>query len=224
MCSFFDGLFGNGVPKKTSIKIALIGDGSTGKTSYFNRIISGESPDYKFSKHYDATQGCNICQIEMMVGGYPVTLHLFDTAGQEKFGMLRDSYLMGADGIILMYDVMDRSSKQNVCSRWIPEIKEIMMRTKMYDVPVAVVGNKCDRIIGKGKIDIPTFNELGFRHAVLVSNYDSKYGSIQQHLISVKGDDKLLAPIIWLLQDILKKNTCDIKKSGKEPFIMYCNK
>lgn len=220
MCSFFDALFGNEIPKKTSIKIALIGDGSTGKTSYFDRITSGDSPDYRFNKHYDATQGCNICQIEMLVGEVPVTLHLFDTAGQEKFGMLRDSYLMGADGIILMYDVMDKSSKQNVISRWLPEIRDIIGRARMSDVPVAVVGNKYDKPCGKN----PCPEVLGFRRAVLMSNYDSKYGSIDQQLISVRADHNLMAPIVWLLRNILKVNSNCIGKSDKKPFIMHCNK
>lgn len=225
----FTGLFGDDTPKKTSIKIALIGDGMTGKTSYFNRVILGDSPEFKHSKDYDATRGCNICQIELMVGKYPVTMHLFDTAGQEKFGMLRDSYLMGADGIILMYDVMDKSSKQNVITTWLPEIKAIMGRTKMKDVPIAVVGNKCDKLDKMGKKQCGTMMQpeiLGFRHAVLFSNYDSKYGSIEQHLISVRSNYNLMAPIVWLLQDILKKwslDPKDVKKTDKKPFISYCN-
>lgn len=224
MCTyFFDGFFGNDVPKKTSIKIALIGDGSTGKTSYFDRITSGDSPEYKFSKHYDATQGCNICQIEMMIGEYPITLHLFDTAGQEKFGMLRESYLMGADGIILMYDVTDKASKKNVIVRWLPEIKNILTKTKMSDIPVAVVGNKCDKISVHGKSDCE-YPMLGFRTAALASNYENKFGSIEHHLMSVKANDNLMEPIIWLLRNILKKNTRDIKKSEKKPLVIHCNK
>jgi len=218
---FFDGLFGNDEPVETSIKIALIGDGSTGKTSYFNRIVSGDSTEYRFSKNYDATQGCNICQIEMMIGKHKVTVHIFDTAGQEKFGMLRDSYLMGADGIILMYDVMDLGSKQNVITKWLPEIKKIMTKTRMSNIPVAVVGNKCDRIDRRKHIEKTT---LGFRVSDLVSNYDARQGMIEQHMISVKGDEHLMTPIIWLLQIILKKNCKNIKKTEKKPFISYCNK
>ena len=39
------------------IKITLIGDGATGKSSYFERLSNGLSSKYKFSKKYDATIG-----------------------------------------------------------------------------------------------------------------------------------------------------------------------
>ncbi len=144
---FFDGLFDDcrGSPSKTSIKIALIGDGGTGKTSYFNRVTMGDHPEYKFSKVYDATRGCNICQIEYMIGKYTITLHLFDTAGQEKYGTLRDSYLMGVDGIILMYDLGEKITKQNVLSKWIPDVKRVLTSSgNKVSVPIAVIGNKND--------------------------------------------------------------------------------
>ncbi len=208
-------------PKKTSIKIALIGDGCTGKTSYFNRIISGDSPDYKFSRNYDATQGCNVCQIEFMIGKYPITVHLFDTAGQEKFGMLRDSYLLGADGIILMYALDDKTTKQNVLSKWLPEIKKLMLVSKAKDVPIVVVGNKNDL---QDSIILEPYDLYGIRQSVLTGNYD-KFGPIKHCTISVRQDEKLYDPINWLLENILSYNlTVNVKKSSKESYVSYCNK
>ena len=37
---------------KKSLKIALLGDGSTGKTTYFKKIQAYNDPDYKFPKKY----------------------------------------------------------------------------------------------------------------------------------------------------------------------------
>jgi GTP-binding nuclear protein Ran len=127
-------------PHKTNIKIALIGDGATGKTSYFERLVSGHLENYKFKKSYNATHSCNICQIEYSIGKHKIKIHLFDTAGQEKFGTLRDSYLFGVDGVILMYDLTQRDTKQNVVNKWLPEIKRILKtsKTKQY-VPVIVI-------------------------------------------------------------------------------------
>lgn len=223
---FFDGFFDDyrSSPSKSSIKIVLMGDGGTGKTSYFNRIASGDHPDYKFSKVYDATRGCNICQIEYTIGKYPITLHVFDTAGQEKFGSLRDSYIMGADGIILMYDLTEKLTKQNVLTKWIPEIKRILKTSGSKSfVPIAVVGNKNDRLSEYNSND-PS-NVPGIRLATLTGIYSSIiFGRIEHFYISVKADKNLLDPINWLLQTILAYfMPVNAKRTGKLPKFALCN-
>lgn len=208
--------------KKKDIKIALIGDGATGKTSYFERIASGHMADYKFSKKYNATHGCNICQIEFSIGKHKIKMHLFDTAGQEKFGMLRDSYLMGVDGIILMYDLTQPDTKKNVMSRWIPEVKRILTssKTKQY-VPIMVVGNKNDKV---DNVVSGSCNTLGIRTSVLEGGYNtSSFGRIKHCTISVKGDENLMEPINWLLQNTLNYILpVNAKKSDNDSNLLYC--
>lgn len=236
-------------PTKTSIKIVLLGDGAIGKTSYFSRITSGETDEYKFSRTYDATRGCNICQIEYMIGKYAVTLHLFDTAGQEKFGAMRDSYLMGTDGIILMYDLTDNETKKNVINKWIPEIKRIMKESKSNtNIPIAVVGNKNDRIdmncVVSNRddrhdvrrddmrnvrdlktINLELTNTLGIRTAVLKNVYNPyNYGDIEHFYVSVKADENLITPINWLLDRILSYYIpVNVTRSNKEIKMVWCN-
>lgn len=232
-------------PSKTSIKIVLLGDGATGKTSYFNRITSGDMDDYKFEKTYDATRGCNICQLEYTIGKYTVTVHLFDTAGQEKFGALRDSYLMGADGIILMYD-LDKdamATKRNVLTKWLPEIKRVLNDSAVRSrIPIAIVGNKNDVInIAALRCNDPhrpeliditdeemITNTVGIRTSTLKGIYNSndnyKYGAIEHFYISVKADDNLIKPINWLLECILEYYlSVDVKRTNKLPKIYFCN-
>lgn len=188
-------------PSKRSFKIVLIGDGAVGKSSYFERLAYGERDEYKFSRNYNATTGCDVCQITFKIGRHDVTLHLFDTAGQEKFGKLRESYIMGADGVILMYDVTQRETKTNVMSRWLPDIMKTLDDSNFRDyVPVMVVGNKYDKVNAQSSAQ---FDQLKIRDSALSACYKSRYGNISQCLISVKADENLLDPINWLLKNIL---------------------
>lgn len=180
-------------PSKTNVKIVLIGDGATGKTSYFDRMVSGNLNNYKFCKNYNATYACNVCQIEFKIYDHKIKIHLFDTAGQEKFGKLRDSYLMGADGIILMYDVTQKETNEHIVTKWIPEIKNILLSSGKTNVPVMIVGNKNDKIGKKNEMCQLTLNEI----------YGIYNGPIDHCTISVKSDDNMMKPLNWLLKKIL---------------------
>ncbi|KAF9606429.1 hypothetical protein IFM89_025118 [Coptis chinensis] len=66
---------------------------------------------------------------------------LWDTAGQERFRMITSSYYRGAHDIIVVYDVTDQESFNNV-KQWLNEIN----RYASENVNKLLVGNKCDLI------------------------------------------------------------------------------
>jgi len=63
----------------------------------------------------------------------------WDTAGQERFRTLTSSYYRGAHGIIIVYDVTNRESFDNV-RQWMQEIDKFASES----VNKLLVGNKCD--------------------------------------------------------------------------------
>lgn len=68
-------------------KLVMIGDGGVGKTTFVNRHRTGE-----FDKIYEPTKGVNVSNIPFFTDHGPILFEIWDTAGQEKLGKLREVY------------------------------------------------------------------------------------------------------------------------------------
>jgi Ras-related protein Rab-8A len=66
-------------------------------------------------------------------------LQIWDTAGQERFRTITTAYYKGAMGILLVYDVTDERSFQNV-KNWMRQIEQHASE----NVNKVLIGNKCD--------------------------------------------------------------------------------
>ena len=73
--------------------------------------------------------------------GKNVKVQIWDTAGQDRFRAITKNYYKGAHGIILIYDVTNQLSFDNV-SNWINQIKE----EASDKVTIFLVGNKIDDV------------------------------------------------------------------------------
>jgi len=73
--------------KVPEFKVLLIGDAATGKTSFVRRHLSGA-----FERKYLVTIGAEVSPLLFHTTRGPIMLNVWDTAGQEKFGGLRDVY------------------------------------------------------------------------------------------------------------------------------------
>ena len=118
--------------KEINLKILLIGDSSAGKTELLLKYVDGYFP----SIHVGIIVEFKIKKIN--VNGIDLNLHIWDTAGEERFRIIPKSFLKGADGIIFLYDITNRSSFQSL-KNWLNDIKEYKENSKKI-----IVGNNCE--------------------------------------------------------------------------------
>ena len=115
-------------------KILLIGDSGVGKSSILLRFA-----DDSYTESYISTIGVDFKIRTIDINGKQVKLQIWDTAGQERFRTITSSYYRGAHGIIVVYDVTDQTSFNNV-KQWLQEID----RYACENVNKLLIGNKCD--------------------------------------------------------------------------------
>ncbi|CAL7941605.1 unnamed protein product [Xylocopa violacea] len=92
-----------------TFKCVLVGDGGTGKTTFVKRHLTGE-----FEKKYVATLGVEVHPLIFHTNRGPIRFNVWDTAGQEKFGGLRDGYYIQGQCAVIMFDVTSRVTYKNV--------------------------------------------------------------------------------------------------------------
>ena len=116
------------------IKLLMIGDSGVGKTSMLLRYSNDA-----FSSSFLSTIGVDFKIKYLTIDDKNVKLQIWDTAGAERFRTITTSYFRGAQGILLVYDVTDRNSFNNVSS-WLAQIN----KHADTNVNIVLVGNKCD--------------------------------------------------------------------------------
>merc|ERR1712137_1086747 len=89
---------------------------------------------------YHATVGVEVHPLVFHTNHGPVCFEAWDTAGQEKFGGLRDVYYIAANCAIVMFDVTSRITYKNV-PNWYRDIERVCER-----IPAVLCGNKVDAV------------------------------------------------------------------------------
>lgn len=133
------------------IKLLLIGDSGVGKSCLLTRFC-----DDTFSPSFITTIGIDFKIRTIELDGKRIKLQIWDTAGQERFRTITTAYYRGAMGILLVYDVTDPKSFENI-DTWYANVEQHATE----NVDKILVGNKSDwtekRVVteeeGKGKAE-----------------------------------------------------------------------
>ncbi len=145
-------------------KLVLVGDGGVGKTTFVKRHLTGE-----FERKYVATVGVEVNSLTFQTNYGPITFDVWDTAGQEKVGGLRDGYYIRAKCAIIMFDVTGRSTYKNV-PNWHRDLVRIC-----ENIPIVLLGNKVDdqnRQVKAKQISFHRKHNLQYYEISAKSNYN----------------------------------------------------
>ncbi|KAK5577603.1 hypothetical protein RB653_002546 [Dictyostelium firmibasis] len=115
-------------------KLLLIGDRGTGKSCLILRF----SEDIFIESHI-STIGIDFKIKTIYIEGLCIKLQIWDSIPQERFRTRNNSFFRGAQGIMVVYDITDQTSFDNV-RQWFVEID----RYACENVNRLVVGNKID--------------------------------------------------------------------------------
>lgn len=116
------------------LKIVMVGDTSVGKSNLLSRYILNE-----FCENSKSTIGVDFVTKDLLINDKLIKAQIWDTAGQEKFRSLIKNYYTNANGFILVYDVTNKKSFENL-QYWL----EVVKSTGSPDAKVLFVGNKID--------------------------------------------------------------------------------
>ena len=141
----------------------LIGDSGVGKSSLLLRFTSD-----LFSDSYSCTIGIDFKVKTIELNGKKIKLQIWDTAGQERFRTITASYYRGAQGIIIVYDITNKLSFNNI-GQWLKDIE----RYASDNVQKILVGNKSD-LIEQREVSIDSAQEFAERLGVPVLESSAK--------------------------------------------------
>ena len=116
------------------VKFIVVGNQAVGKTNLIHCFATGD-----FKADYAITLGIDYLSSKVQVDNKNFQLELWDTAGSEKFRSITKGYYKNSTCAIIVYDVTEEKSFQDVTS-WLEDCKKFTNK----NINLILVGNKID--------------------------------------------------------------------------------
>ena len=160
-------------------KVCMLGGFAVGKTSLVRRFVTNV-----FSEHYQTTIGVTVEKKTVTVDHQDAMLMLWDLYGEDEFQHVRESYLRGSSGYIL---VIDGTRKATLDTARL--LQQTVVRT-VGPLPFVAIINKSD-LRSEWEIDQPAIEQLReqgwpvfFGSAKLGQGVDELFGRLAAMLLS----------------------------------------
>ena len=126
-----------------AFKVLLIGPAGVGKTSLVRRFIDNE-----FSENLAATLGVDYKNKEIeFIPENIARMTIWDIGGQERFKFLRNTFYLGANGALLVFD-LTRENTFRQLENWVYEMDKLVGER----IPFIIIGNKSDLLEDVGEV------------------------------------------------------------------------
>eukprot|EP00755_Sulcionema_specki_P018320 Sspe_Gene.66604::Locus_39343_Transcript_1_1_Confidence_1.000_Length_880::g.66604::m.66604/K07936/RAN; GTP-binding nuclear protein Ran len=160
---------------RMTLKLVLVGDSGTGKSTFLRRHLTGE-----FEERHIPTQGVEEHTLAFYTTHGRVEFHVRDTGGREGESLAED--YIDADCAIIMFDVASPATYDNV-RKWHQDVVQ-----SRGDIPLVLVGNKVD---------------LERKVRTTEVTYHRNYGDSMQYCeLSAKSNYNFERPFLWLARRV----------------------
>ena len=166
---------------KKIFKIITAGEGGVGKTTLLYRYVQG-----KFLTNTKATLGVDFFWKEFNTKDEQIDLQLWDFGGQKSFRHILKSYVSGANGALLLFDLTNKSSLEQI-DDWVD-----ICREKEPNLPIVFLGTK---------LDLTESLAVDDKAAIF---YKDKYGFLDYIKISSKTEENVNLAFNVLVEGIMK--------------------
>jgi small GTP-binding protein len=129
--------------KSKDLKIIIVGDSGTGKTSFVNKYILN-----KFDETYQATIATQFNFKVIEIGEITYRIQFWDLAGQDRSTGTTKLFTKDSNGIVFCCEVKNQESRNNII-KWKDSIEQNL---NLETVQMIIVENKCD-LLGEEKSD-----------------------------------------------------------------------
>lgn len=196
---------------ENKLKLILVGDTNVGKTALLNRKHNNA-----YNPTFTSTLGVDFHYINVRRGNRDIKIYLWDTAGQEKFANLINVYFRNLDGAMVIYDITNRNSYDNV-EKWIEKINFY----NKSELPIIIVGTKTDiekhRMVHKHEITniANKYDYISMECSAKDNdNVDETFDAIIDRILKTKNFDteidNTIRADLEIEEKIIKKNCCTI--------------
>ncbi|KAF5279540.1 hypothetical protein FQR65_LT03362 [Abscondita terminalis] len=140
----------------TEYKLVVVGAGGVGKSALTIQLIQNH-----FVDEYDPTIEDSYRK-QVVIDGETCLLDILDTAGQEEYSAMRDQYMRTGEGFLLVFAVNSAKSFEDIGT-----YREQIKRVKdAEEVPMVLVGNKCDLSSSSWAVDMAQAREVAKQYGI----------------------------------------------------------
>ena len=194
-----------------SFKVVVVGSSGVGKTAVVRQLIDG-----KFTEEGQPTIGVEFKTYSLTADGDNIKLQIWDTAGQERFRSVSKAYFRNAVGAILVYDITNRSSFEEL-NNWLNDLNSLAAPNAC----IVLIGNKSD-LTEERQIDEAEADAFAQRYGLTRLETSAKDGTgvkeafarLGEGIIRKEKEGKLVPPKPASESGAINTNTVAPKKSG----------